>query len=104
MTRDAKETGMPHVDEGTLHAYLDGELPSAERTALQTHLAECASCRATLAEERAPPERASALLGMTRPAEWRAPAFEQLKRRRARRRWQIRTPVAWGASIGVALG
>src|SRR3954468_7335081 len=104
MTRDAKETGMPHVDEGTLHAYLDGELPSAERTALETHLIECASCRATLAEERALLERASALLGMTRPAEQAAPPFEQLSRPRARRWWQVRTPVAWAASIVLALG
>ena len=26
---------MSHVDEGTLHAYLDGELPSVERAALE---------------------------------------------------------------------
>ena len=54
---------MSHVDEGTLHAYLDGELPSTERAALEAHLAQCASCRATLTEERALLERASALLG-----------------------------------------
>ncbi len=97
---------MPHVDEGTLHAYLDGELPSAERTTLETHLAECASCRAMLAEERALLERASAVLGATRPAERPAPPFEQLSRSRAPKRspWHVRTPVAWAASIALALG
>jgi hypothetical protein len=72
---------MPHVDEGTLHAYLDGELPSAERKTLETHLAECASCRASLEEQRALIERASALLGAARPAERAAPPFEQLESR-----------------------
>ena len=51
MMQDWKEDSMSHVDEGTLHAYLDGELPSVERTALEAHLADCATCRANLAEE-----------------------------------------------------
>ena len=100
---------MPHVDEGTLHAYLDGELPSAERKTLETHLAECASCRTQLAEERALLERASALLGATRPVERPVPPFEQLRpppapRALKRSVWRVRTPVAWAASIALALG
>lgn len=91
---------MPHADEGTLHAYLDGELPSAERKTLEAHLAECASCRTQLAEERALLERASTLLGATRPVERPVPPFEQLKRSP----WRVRTPVAWAASIALALG
>src|SRR5712675_1687808 len=78
MMQDWKEDGMSHVDEGTLHAYLDGELPSAERTALEAHLADCMTCRANLTEERALRERAVALFGSTRPAERPAPPFEQL--------------------------
>src|SRR5258705_9759915 len=105
MTQDSKETSMPHVDEGTLHAYLDGELPSAERKAVETHLAECASCGTQLAEERALLERASALLGATRPIERAAPPFEQLRPRATRRSLlRVRTPVAWAASIALALG
>src|SRR5262245_4956929 len=105
MMQDSKEVGMPHVDEGTLHAYLDGELPSTERKALETHLAECASCRATLAEERALLERATALLGTARPAERAMPPFEQLRPRSPKRSpWRVRTPVAWAASIALALG
>jgi len=107
MTQESKEGGdsMPHVDEGSLHAYLDGELPSAERKTLEAHLAECASCRAMLAEERALLDRASALLGAARPAERPAPPFEQLRPRATRRSpWRVRTPVAWAASLALALG
>ena len=95
---------MSHVDEGTLHAYLDGELPSDERTALEAHLGQCAICRQTLAEQRALLERATALLGSTRPVERAAPPFEQLRRAPQRSPWQVRMPFAWAASIAVALG
>src|SRR5258705_748620 len=43
MMQDWKEDSMSHVDEGTLHAYLDGELPPAERSAIDTHIADCAT-------------------------------------------------------------
>ena len=95
---------MSHVDEGPLHAYLDGELPSAERTALESHLADCATCRANLAEERALRERAVALFGSTRPAERPAPPFDQLRREPKRSPWRVRRSFAWAASIAVALG
>ncbi len=95
---------MSHVDEGTLHAYLDGELPSDERTALEAHLGQCAICRQTLAEQRALLERASALLGSTRPVARSAPPFEQLRRAPQRSPWHVRMPFAWAASIAVALG
>src|SRR5580765_2558366 len=103
MTRDRKEDSMSHVDEGTLHAYLDGELSPAERTDLEQHLAQCAECRAQLAEERALLERSTALLAATRPAERPAPPFEQV-RRAPKRPWYLRTPVAWAASIVLAIG
>ena len=35
-----------------LSEYVDGELPTEERTALEAHLATCADCRATLGELR----------------------------------------------------
>ena len=43
---------MQHLDEGTIHAWLDGELPSAEREAAEAHVAECAQCAAAVAEAR----------------------------------------------------
>ena len=44
-----------------LSEYLDGELDSAERTALEAHLATCGWCYATLGELRLVVERAKAL-------------------------------------------
>lgn len=44
-----------------LSEYLDGELPATERAALETHLASCADCRATLADLRGVVARAQGL-------------------------------------------
>lgn len=95
---------MSHVAEGTLHAYLDGELPSTERAALEAHLAGCAACRGNLMEERSLRERASAVLGSARPAERPAPPLDQLRREAKRSPWRVRRSVAWAASIALALG
>ena len=43
---------MQHLDEGTSHAWLDGELPLAEREAVEAHVAQCALCAAAIAEAR----------------------------------------------------
>src|SRR6266550_2976082 len=104
MMQDWKEDSMSHVDEGTLHAYLDGELPSAERATLEAHLEGCATCRANLTEERGLRERASAVLGSARPAERPAPPLEQLRREPNRSPWRVRRSFAWAASIALALG
>jgi len=95
---------MSHVDEGTLHAYLDRELPSVERAALEAHLADCATCRDNLSEERVLRERASAVLGSARPAERPAPPLERLRREPKRSPWRVRRSFAWAASIALALG
>lgn len=39
---------MPHLDEGTLHALLDGELELAEVKEIQTHLGACTACGSRL--------------------------------------------------------
>jgi len=95
---------MSHVDEGTLHAYLDGELPSTERAAVEAHLADCAACRGNLTEERSLRERASAVLGSARPTERPAPPLDQLRREPRRSPWRVRRSFAWAASIALALG
>ena len=43
---------MQHVDEGQLHAYLDGELtePGDGPREVERHLEECAECRALMQE------------------------------------------------------
>src|SRR6266700_7261105 len=104
MRPDRKEESMSHVDEGTLHAYLDGELPSGDRATLEAHVAQCATCRTALADERALRDRASAVLGRARPLERPTPPFEQIRRTPARRPWRVRMPFAWAASIVLALG
>jgi hypothetical protein len=43
---------MQHLDEGTIHAWLDDELPAAERAAAEGHVAQCPECAAAVAEAR----------------------------------------------------
>ncbi len=96
---------MSHVDDGTLHAYLDGELSPVEVERLDTHIAGCPVCRARLDEERALIDRAARLLGMAVPAEPEraAPPLHQLQRRAST--WsRLRVPLAWAATIVIAVG
>lgn len=39
---------MDHVDDGTLQAYADGELPLPDRVAAERHLSECGECSSAL--------------------------------------------------------
>ena len=41
-----------HLDEGTIHAWLDGALDAEEAARVQRHAAECAACAAAIAEAR----------------------------------------------------
>jgi len=43
---------MQHLDEGTIHAWLDGALPTAEAREVEQHVAVCAECAAMVAEAR----------------------------------------------------
>ena len=43
---------MQHLDEGTIHAWLDGALPPLEAEQVAKHAAECATCAAAVAEAR----------------------------------------------------
>jgi hypothetical protein len=82
-----KDGIMPHVDEGQLHAYLDGALaPSdAEYAEIHAHLASCAECRGRLAKERAIRDDASAVLARAVPRATAMPSFETLVARNAAR-------------------
>ncbi len=93
---------MSHVDDGALHAYLDGELSPVERARLEAHVAECPACQTQLEEERALVERASLLLGVAQPPERVAPPLRELGRPRLI--WRLRVPLAWAASVTLALG
>src|SRR6476620_9400029 len=43
---------MQHLDEGTIHAWLDGALPPEEAAKVEAHARECAQCAALVAEAR----------------------------------------------------
>jgi hypothetical protein len=43
---------MQHPDEGTIHAWLDGELPEDQANEIAAHARDCPECSATVAEAR----------------------------------------------------
>jgi anti-sigma factor RsiW len=43
---------MLHLDEGTIHAWIDGALPSDEAARVEAHAGSCAQCAALVAEAR----------------------------------------------------
>jgi anti-sigma factor RsiW len=54
---------MSHLDEGTLHALLDGELGSTELMEIEAHLAGCSACSTRLRTAREFLEEADRLVG-----------------------------------------
>jgi Putative zinc-finger len=96
---------MSHVDDGTLHAYLDGELSPPEAQGVEAHVAQCPACRERLAEERALIARATELLARAAPPERDLPPFRPGDSQPpVRLWWQVRLPLAWAATIALALG
>jgi anti-sigma factor RsiW len=95
---------MSHVDDGILHAYLDGELGPMERERLEGHFAACPPCRMRLTEERSLIERAQRLLDLAVPAAptRAAPPLHGLRRRPAW--WHVRIPLVWAATLTLAVG
>lgn len=68
---------MQHLDDGTIHALLDGELTTEAAEALSEHVRYCAACADRLAEERliqSEAERMIAELDAPAPAAAEAPA------------------------------
>ena len=43
---------MQHLDEGTIHSWLDGALSAEDAARAEAHVKECAQCQATVAEAR----------------------------------------------------
>jgi hypothetical protein len=93
---------MQHLDEGTIHAWLDGQLPPGEGEAVEAHVAECRSCADAVAEARgliaASSRILTALDGVPRGV-MPKPAVQ-----RARRRWLTGPSLAAAATILVAVG
>ena len=100
---------MPHVDEGQLHALLDGAFDDREARALHAHLETCAQCAARLEEERALRDRSTVILAAAQPARLATPPFDEVlhkaRQRPARHTfWPGPGRLAWAATIVVALG
>ena len=46
------KTMMNHIDEGTIHAWLDGALDATRAREIEAHVAQCSACAAAVAEAR----------------------------------------------------
>ncbi len=107
---------MPHVEEGQVHAYLDGECTAAERAALELHIQECVPCSILMEESAATKSLATQLVGELAP-DVEAPAWQALLDRvdegvddgpeertvpmpRPQRAW--RRQLAWAATLVLA--
>jgi hypothetical protein len=97
---------MSHVDSGTLHAYLDGER-GAVAGEVEAHLAQCAECRALLAEARRVRDRAKEILDESGPRQVVTPPFADILARAARQRTRRSNRplvmLAWAASLVLAV-
>jgi hypothetical protein len=108
---------MPHITDGLLHAYLDGAVgaltpagaaPDGPTVAdMEAHLQACADCRARLEAERAV-RAAAGLVLADAGGSVEVPPFEGLLPdmavRSAPRRRRTWLPLAWAASLFLALG
>jgi hypothetical protein len=108
---------MRHVDEGTIHAWLDEQITDpAEAAWIEAHVRECADCRARLAGEQAAFDGARTLLDATAVAAER-PSFDALAAKAGRhvteggapaaeptRRRERLVQLSWAASLALAVG
>jgi hypothetical protein len=90
---------MRHVDEGAIHAWLDGAITDRAETAwIEEHLRWCAACGARLAEERAAFEQAQALLAAGAPAT-EAPSFDEIAARAVQHERSQTVPGTFGRIV-----
>ncbi|MEI2719988.1 MAG: zf-HC2 domain-containing protein [Gemmatimonadales bacterium] len=92
-----------HLDDGTIHELLDGEIPSAKLPPLQAHLASCAECRARLESAREMVDFSDELVELLDDPPVAAPVATVVTPLPSRSRPWIRQ-LAWAASIAVAVG
>jgi Putative zinc-finger len=98
---------MRHIPEDELHAYLDQALSRTQCVEIESHLADCPSCRATRDGIAALRDRTTALLARLAPPTTSLAPFDTLRGRAAEAQSQRRRrvhAVAWAASLIVALG
>lgn len=76
---------MPHVDEGRLHAFLDGEVTGARARRLEEHVRACERCEERLEEAARVRALAGDLVAASREAAATLPDWEELTARADRR-------------------
>ncbi|HEV8456153.1 MAG TPA: zf-HC2 domain-containing protein [Gemmatimonadales bacterium] len=87
---------MSHLDEGTLHALLDGELDITEAREVQSHLGTCVACGSRLQEVKQFLAEADRLVGaLEMPAGAAAPPSPPPPRQSAPPRRPLREPESW---------
>jgi len=98
---------MRHIPEDELHAYLDQGLNRTQCVEIESHLADCPSCRAMRDGIAALRDRTTALLARLAPPRSLPPTFEALRKRAAEvaseRRRRLHA-LAWAASLVAAVG
>jgi Putative zinc-finger len=119
---------MSHVDEGLIHAYLDGAFPpgSQQGEEIEAHLEVCVDCRVLLEKAREVKDRAQLVMHRLAPPVVTAPPFDEILARRersraaaggapatpeptasqaaSRRRLLPPLPLAWAATLILAIG
>ena len=68
---------MSHLDEGTLHALLDGELATTEVAEIQAHIGSCSACGLRLREVKEFLTESDRLIASVDPAA--APATQRVE-------------------------
>lgn len=106
---------MNHLDDGTIHAWLDGALSAEQSRDIEAHVAACATCSAAVAEARGLIAGASRILGALddvpggvipggAPAApssgGRSDVTPIATRRSPRRRWRV---TRWASGIAAVL-
>ena len=105
---------MSHVDEGALHAYLDGaleEYPTGEARRIRAHLERCERCARALADARKSRDEADLLLAIPQ-VDVSAPPLEELRTLARSDAEPVKAPprglrlyrFGWAASVVLALG
>ena len=86
---------MSHLDEGTLHALLDGELDLAEISEIQKHLGSCVSCGSRLQEVKQVLAEADRLVGAVEVPAGASVARHEPPRNPAPPPFRDREPPSW---------
>ncbi len=94
---------MKHLEEGTIHAWLDGALGADEAAAVERHFADCEDCAARVAEARGLVAGASRILSALDDVGAEIVPSRAPEVTRMRRRPKVTRVVAWLAAAGLLL-